>query len=105
MKKVVEVCCGSYYDALQASYGGASRIELNSALHMGGLTPSLATLLKVKEETDLEVICMVRPRGAGFCYSDEDFEVTEMLIHNRLGDFGVRGDFLHAYRFEAFGGE
>ena len=50
MKKVVEVCCGSYYDALQASYGGASRIELNSALHMGGLTPSLATLLKVKEE-------------------------------------------------------
>lgn len=29
--------------------GGASRIELNSALHMGGLTPSLATLLKVKE--------------------------------------------------------
>ena len=53
MKKVVEVCCGSYYDALQASHGGASRIELNSALHMGGLTPSLATLLKVKEETDL----------------------------------------------------
>ena len=30
---------------------------------------------------------------------------AEMLIHNRLGDFGVRGDFLHAYRFEAFGGE
>ena len=60
MKKVVEVCCGSYYDALQASYGGASRIELNSALHMGGLTPSLATLLKVKEETDpsLEVLTM-----------------------------------------------
>ena len=86
MKKVVEVCCGSYYDALQASHGGASRIELNSALHMGGLTPSLATLLKVKEETDLEVICMVRPRGAGFCYSDEDFEVmkldAEILLDN-----------------------
>ena len=86
MKKVVEVCCGSYYDALQASYGGASRIELNSALHMGGLTPSLATLLKVKEATNLEVICMVRPRGAGFCYSDEDFEVmkldAEILLDN-----------------------
>ena len=50
MGKVVEVCCGSYYDALQAQYGGAKRIELNSALHLGGLTPSLATLLKVKEK-------------------------------------------------------
>ena len=47
MKKVVEVCCGSYYDALQASYGGASRIELNSALHMGGLTPVSYTHLDV----------------------------------------------------------
>lgn len=86
MGKVVEVCCGSYYDALQAQYGGAKRIELNSALHLGGLTPSLATLLKVKEKTDLEVICMVRPRGAGFCYSDEDFEVmkldAEILLDN-----------------------
>ena len=86
MEKIVEVCCGSYYDALQAQYGGARRIELNSALHLGGLTPSLATLLKVKEETDLEVICMVRPRGAGFCYNDEDFEImkldAEILLDN-----------------------
>ena len=86
MDKIVEVCCGSYYDALQAQYGGARRIELNSALHLGGLTPSLATLLKVKDNTDLEVICMVRPRGAGFCYNDEDFEVmkldAEILLDN-----------------------
>lgn len=86
MEKTVEICCGSYYDALQAKQGGARRIELNSALHMGGLTPSLATLLKVKENTDLEVICMVRPRGAGFCYSEEDFEImkldAEILLDN-----------------------
>lgn len=86
MERIVEVCCGSYYDALQAQYGGARRVELNSALHMGGLTPSLATLLKVKENTDLEVICMVRPRGAGFCYNDEDFEImkldAEILLDN-----------------------
>ena len=56
MDKIVEVCCGSYYDEVQAQYGGARRIELNSALHLGGLTPSLATLLKVKDNTDLEVI-------------------------------------------------
>lgn len=78
MERIVEICCGSYYDALQAEYGGARRIELNSALHLGGLTPSLATLLKVKDNTRLEVICMVRPRGAGFCYSDEDFEIMKL---------------------------
>lgn len=71
----VEICCGSYYDALQAWKGGAKRIELNSALYLGGLTPSLGTLVKVKHTTDLEVICMVRPRGAGFCYNTEDLEV------------------------------
>ncbi|NBK98747.1 MAG: copper homeostasis protein CutC [Erysipelotrichia bacterium] len=75
MNKVLEVCCGSYYDALQAYRGGAKRIELNSALHMGGLTPSLATLIKVKQDTDLKVICMLRNRGAGFCYLEEDREV------------------------------
>lgn len=78
MNKVLEVCCGSYYDALQAEKGGAKRIELNSALHMGGLTPSLATLIKVKEDTNLKVICMVRNRGAGFCYLKEDMDIIFM---------------------------
>ena len=73
---MLEVCCGSYYDAVQAYTGGARRIELNSALHLGGLTPSLATLEMVKEDCgDLQVIAMVRPRGAGFCYLPEDFRV------------------------------
>lgn len=77
MKPIIEICCGGYYDALQAYSGGAERIELNSALHLGGLTPSLATLELVKQDTDLKVIAMVRPRGAGFCYNSEDFKVME----------------------------
>ena len=78
MDKVLEICCGSYEDALAAYRGGAKRIELNSALHLGGLTPSLGTLQLVKKNTDLKVIAMVRPRGAGFCYSEADFEVMKM---------------------------
>lgn len=75
---IIEICCGSYYDALQAAYGGAKRIELNSALMLGGLTPSTATLKLVKQNIpDLKVITMVRPRGAGFCYSKEEFAVME----------------------------
>lgn len=82
----IEICCGSYYDALQAWKGGASRIELNSALYLGGLTPSPGMLRKVKEKTDLKVICMIRPRGAGFCYGEEDLEVmledAQILLEN-----------------------
>ena len=37
----VEICCGSYQDCLNAYHGGADRIELNSALFLGGLTPSI----------------------------------------------------------------
>ena len=72
---MLEICCGSYYDALQAASGGAGRIELNCALHLGGLTPSLASLELVKEHCNVKVIAMVRPRGGGFCYSEDDFNV------------------------------
>lgn len=86
MDRIIEICCGSYEDALAAHRGGAKRIELNSALYLGGLTPSLGTLQLVKKNTDLKVIAMVRPRGAGFCYSEADFEVmkadTEILMEN-----------------------
>ena len=44
MERIIEICCGSYEDALNAYHGGAKRIELNNALHLGGLTLSLATL-------------------------------------------------------------
>ena len=86
MSKIIEICCGSYEDALAAYRGGAQRIELNSALHLGGLTPSVGSLRLVKQNTDLKVIAMVRPRGAGFCYSEADFEVmksdAEILMKN-----------------------
>ena len=42
----VEVCAGSITDCLIAERAGADRIELNSALFLGGLTPSIGTLRK-----------------------------------------------------------
>lgn len=86
MEKMLEICCGSYEDALAAYRGGAKRIELNSALHLGGLTPSLGALRLTKKNTDLKIITMVRPRGAGFHYSAADFETmkidAELMMEN-----------------------
>ena len=62
MERLVEICCGSYEDALNAYYGRAKRIELNSALHLGGLTPSIASLKLTKKNTNLKIITMIRPR-------------------------------------------
>ena len=91
MEKVVEICCGSYEDALNAYKGGANRIELNSGLHLGGLTPSLGTLKLTKQNTNLKVITMIRPRGAGFCYSNADFEVMkeDTLLMMQNGADGI----------------
>ena len=75
-KALLEICCGSATDAIEAWRGGADRVELCSALFLGGLTPSLATLLEVKEKTGVEVAVMVRPRQGSFCYSETEFEVA-----------------------------
>jgi len=71
----VELCCGSYSDALTAWQCGADRVELCSSIYFGGLTPSLSTLALLKEKTDMETAVMIRPREGGFCYSDEEFEL------------------------------
>ena len=73
------------YDARQAVLGGAGRIELNSGLMLGGLTPTTATLGLVKEQfPKLKVIAMVRPRGAGFCYTRDEFLVMERECESLL---------------------
>lgn len=96
MRRLVEICCGSYEDAISAIAGGAQRIELNSALFMGGLTPSLGTLRLVKQASMCEVIAMVRPRGAGFCYHRHDRKVmledAALLLEN--GADGIAFGFL-----------
>jgi len=75
MKRVAEICCGSYYDAKQAFLGGAKRIELSCGLSVGGLTPTVATLDLIKTDFNLEIAAIVRPRAAGFTYLDEEYKV------------------------------
>ena len=74
-KVLIEVCCGSVEDAIEAEANGADRVELNSSLFYGGLTPSLGTLIETKKRTNIPVMVMVRPRGGGFCYSDLELDI------------------------------
>ena len=73
----IEICAGSLDDAIAAEKTGAARIELNSSLFLGGLTPSLGSLRLVKKATKLKVMTMVRPRAAGFLYTASEFKTME----------------------------
>lgn len=74
---LLEVAVGSVEDGLAAQAGGADRLELNAALALGGLTPSLGTLLEIKQAVTLPVMVMIRPRSGGFAYSAADFRVMQ----------------------------
>lgn len=74
---LLEVPIASVEDARAAQEGGANRLELNAALPLGGLTPSLGTLIEVKTAVTLPVFVMIRPRPGGFAYSQADFQVMQ----------------------------
>lgn len=94
----IEVCCASVDDVVCAAAAGVDRVELNLALEAGGLTPSLGMLKTALARVDIPIVCMVRPRAGGFCYSE--LEYASMLDDaKRLMDAGASGivfGFLHA---------
>jgi copper homeostasis protein len=69
---LLEICCGSIDDAIAAEKGGANRVELCSALFLGGLTPSVGTIQEAKRRLKIPIMVMVRPRGGGFAYSEAE---------------------------------
>jgi copper homeostasis protein len=76
-KILIEVCCGSVDDAVEAERGGADRIELNSAIFLGGLTPSLGSMIETKKKLSIPVMVMIRPRAGGFCYTKAEIVVMQ----------------------------
>ena len=74
---LLEVPVASVQDALDAQEGGADRLELNAALSLGGLTPSLGTLIEVMATVALPVFVMIRPRPGGFAYGEADLKVMQ----------------------------
>jgi copper homeostasis protein len=78
-RTLLEIGVASVDDAVAAVAAGADRLELNSALSLGGLTPSAGLFSEVRRRVKVPLIAMVRPRAGGFAYSDSDFEV---MLHD-----------------------
>ena len=72
MGKILEVCVDSLGSAREAIAGGADRLDLCSALAVGGLTPYAALLQQIRSESDIPIRCLMRPRAGDFLYTREE---------------------------------
>ncbi|MFA1821523.1 copper homeostasis protein CutC [Virgibacillus oceani] len=64
-------------DAIAAEKLGASRLELVSAIQLGGLTPSYGIIKRVLEAVQIPVQIMIRPHGKNFIYDKYDKEAMK----------------------------
>lgn len=75
MNHLLEVCVDSLASARAAAAGGADRLELCSALAVGGLSPYPELLRQIKECCALPVRCLMRPRPGDFLYTEEEIDL------------------------------
>lgn len=72
---ILEVCCADIESVRSAIAGGAQRVELCSALEVGGLTPSAGlavTAINECHRAGVKVHVLIRPRPGDYVYTDEE---------------------------------
>lgn len=90
----LEIAVQDVAGALAAASGGAARIEVCTALRMGGLTPSQGVAEQILEATEGRgafVHALVRSRGGGFVYDSHEVATMEREIRalRRAGVHGI----------------
>jgi copper homeostasis protein len=73
MSVLLEVCVDSSEGLAAAIYGGADRVELCSALELGGLTPTPG-LIGQAAVSPIPIHAMIRPRPGNFVFAEADID-------------------------------
>lgn len=90
MKLLLEVIATAAHECTVIERAGGDRIELCSALALGGLTPSAALVQRARAATHLPILMMLRPREGGFAYNAAEF--AQMALDLKFGRAaGVNG--------------
>lgn len=86
----LEICVDTLEGVLVAKRGGATRVELCSALSEGGLTPS-SGLMHAAAKTGIPCYAMIRPRSGLFHFSaaEEQIMLTDIQTAKAAGLAGV----------------
>lgn len=90
MHRILEVCVDSLESARAAIKGKADRLELCSALAVGGLTPYAELLEQIRQESDIPIRCLMRPRAGDFLYTKDQIVLMATQIR-RLREAGANG--------------
>ena len=91
MKNLLEVCAGDIDSVIAAAQGGASRVELCSALGEGGVTPSIGFIRSALKVPGIRVHVLIRPRGGDFLYTPQEVDcmVDDIVAAREAGVHGV----------------
>lgn len=87
---LVEAAVETLESALAAERSGANRIELCAKLIDGGTTPGAGLIAAAAERMRIPVFVMIRPRGGGFIYSNDEIGAMNRDIEF-AGGIGVAG--------------
>lgn len=96
MTILLEVCVDSAEGLTAAIEGGAGRIELCSALELGGLTP-LPSLMRIAARAPIPVYAMIRPHAGPFIFGAADEEAM-MIDIDAVRAAGLAGVVIGANR-------
>jgi copper homeostasis protein len=81
MRAVLEICVDTAAGLACAKAAGADRVELCSALGLGGLTPSYGLMCRAGDN----VFTMIRPRAGDFIWSADE-------VGSMIADIGIARD-------------
>ena len=90
MNYKLEICANSVQTCINAQEGNADRVELCDNLWEGGTTPSAGTIKLARQQIDIGLFVIIRPRGGDFLYSSLEFEVIKEDIRMAI-DLGADG--------------
>ncbi|KAA3634492.1 MAG: copper homeostasis protein CutC [Bacteroidetes bacterium] len=87
----IEVCIEQPATAKLAGLFNANRVELCSALDLGGLTPSFGLIEACRAIDGPEVYAMIRPRPGNFCYDSDEISIMkkDIIAAKKAGAHGV----------------
>lgn len=87
---LLEIAVASFERAVAAERGGAHRLELCESLEIGGITPSISLVRRVRSAVRIPIHVMVRPRAGDFIYNAAEFARMAEEIAAIRGE-GVQG--------------
>lgn len=86
----IEICVDNVESAIVAQNAGADRVELCNNLPEGGTTPGIGTIFSARNNLNIGLHVIIRPRGGDFLYTNLEYDIMRKEI-DICGECGIDG--------------